>query len=116
MSGATSNAVTSAVTERVDVAVIGGGVIGLSIALELRRRGRGVVVIERDQPGAATSTVAAGMLAPTLRGGEDGLGSDRVPDRQPGAVPGVCRGDRGAERDGVWVSHGGDAVGGAESG
>ena len=65
MSGAVSNAMSSAVTERVDVAVIGGGVIGLSIALELRRRGREVVVIERDQPGAATSTVAAGMLAPT---------------------------------------------------
>lgn len=49
---------------RIDLAVVGGGVIGLSIALELARRGRQVQVIERDQFGAAASTVAAGMLAP----------------------------------------------------
>ena len=45
-----------------DIAVVGAGVIGLSIAFELARRGREVVVIERDTPGQHASTVAAGLL------------------------------------------------------
>ena len=45
-----------------DVAIIGGGVIGLACAFELSRRGRQVVVIERDQPGRQASWVAAGLL------------------------------------------------------
>ncbi|WP_104042405.1 FAD-dependent oxidoreductase [Arthrobacter sp. ZGTC412] len=46
-----------------DVAVIGGGVIGHSIAWEARRSGRTVVVID-DAPGTGASWAAAGMLAP----------------------------------------------------
>jgi glycine oxidase len=46
-----------------DVAVIGGGVIGLSIALRARQRGMDVVVLDRGDDGAA-SRHAAGMLAP----------------------------------------------------
>ncbi len=49
---------------RTDAAVIGGGVIGLAIAFELAGRGRRVTLFERGEPGAATSAVAAGMLAP----------------------------------------------------
>ncbi len=49
-------------TSATDVAVVGAGVIGLSIAFELARRGREVVVIERDRPGQHASTVAAGLL------------------------------------------------------
>ena len=53
-------------TER-DVAIVGGGVIGLSLALELSARGRTVEVIERaplDSPLAGqASYAAAGMLA-----------------------------------------------------
>ncbi len=49
-------------THTTDVAVVGAGVIGLSIAFELARRGREVVVIERDNPGQHASTVAAGLL------------------------------------------------------
>lgn len=45
------------------VVVIGGGVIGLSIAWRLARRGEAVVVLERDRVGQAASRVAAGMLA-----------------------------------------------------
>lgn len=47
-----------------DLVVIGGGVVGLSIAWRAAQRGKRVVVLERGQPGEATSWVAAGMLAP----------------------------------------------------
>ena len=46
-----------------DVAIVGGGVIGLACAFELARRRRRVVVIERDQPGRHASRVAAGLLS-----------------------------------------------------
>lgn len=49
---------------RFEVAVVGAGVIGLSVGFELARRGRSVVVLERGEPGAGASGVAAGMLAP----------------------------------------------------
>lgn len=45
-----------------DVAIVGAGVIGLSCAFELARRGRKVALIERDQPGQHASRVAAGLL------------------------------------------------------
>jgi glycine oxidase len=47
-----------------DVLVIGGGVIGLSLAWRARERGMSVTVLERDALGSGTSQVAAGMLAP----------------------------------------------------
>jgi glycine oxidase len=47
-----------------DVAVIGGGAIGLSIAWRAAARGMDVVVLERGRAGAGTSHYAAGMLAP----------------------------------------------------
>jgi glycine oxidase len=51
--------------ERADVAVLGGGVAGLSAARELARRGYGVVVLESGAVcGAGSSGAAAGMLAP----------------------------------------------------
>lgn len=48
----------------VDVAIIGGGVIGTALAHELVRRGRSVVVLERDSPGRRATWAAAGMLSP----------------------------------------------------
>jgi glycine oxidase len=49
----------------VDVAVVGGGVIGLAVAWRARQRGLSVAVFERDAVGATcASAVAAGMLAP----------------------------------------------------
>jgi glycine oxidase len=47
----------------VDVAVIGAGVIGLSIAWRLARRGLAVAVFERAHAGAGASLAATGMLA-----------------------------------------------------
>jgi glycine oxidase len=47
----------------VDVAIAGGGIIGLSLGLELRRRGLSVVVIERQQAMSSASWAAGGMLA-----------------------------------------------------
>ncbi len=49
-----------------DVAIVGGGVIGLSCAFELARRGRSVTVVEREAVGFGASTVAAGMLTPSF--------------------------------------------------
>jgi glycine oxidase len=51
--------------ETAEVVVIGGGVIGLSLARALALRGvRRVMLIERAQLGAEASSAAAGMLAP----------------------------------------------------
>lgn len=49
-----------------DVAIVGAGVIGLSCAFELAKRGKSVTVIEREESGFGASTVAAGMLTPSF--------------------------------------------------
>jgi len=48
----------------VDVAIVGGGVIGLAVAWRARAKGLSVTVLERGVLGRGTSYVAAGMLAP----------------------------------------------------
>ncbi len=45
-----------------DVVIVGGGLIGSSIAFYLAKTGTKVVVLERDQIGAHSSSAAAGML------------------------------------------------------
>ncbi|MBM4003868.1 MAG: glycine oxidase ThiO [Planctomycetes bacterium] len=47
-----------------DVAIVGAGVIGLSIAYELARHGRQVVVLERGAPGREASWAGAGIIPP----------------------------------------------------
>jgi glycine oxidase ThiO len=46
-----------------DVAVVGGGVIGLALARELSLRGEDVLVIERGRTGEEASSAAAGLLS-----------------------------------------------------
>ena len=60
-----------------DVAVIGGGAIGLSVAWRAAQRGLRTVVLERGTPGGGTSRVAAGMLAPVA---EATFGEQRLVD------------------------------------
>jgi glycine oxidase len=45
-----------------DVIIIGGGIIGLSLAIALRKRGATVLLIERGEPGREASHAAGGML------------------------------------------------------
>ncbi|MBW3598358.1 MAG: glycine oxidase ThiO [Planctomycetes bacterium] len=47
-----------------DCLIVGGGVIGLSLAWELARRGRRVRVIDRGEPGREASWAGAGILPP----------------------------------------------------
>lgn len=46
-----------------DVIIAGAGIIGVSLALELREQGAKVLVLERGEPGHEASSAAAGMLA-----------------------------------------------------
>ncbi len=59
----------------VDVVVVGGGVIGLSVAWRTAQLGMSVVVIEQDPAPRGASWVAAGMLAPVS---ESNFGEDRL--------------------------------------
>src|SRR3954471_5030362 len=60
----------------VDIRVVGGGIIGLSVAWRAAQRGARVTVLEAGTVGSGASHVAAGMLAPTaeLEVGEAGGG------------------------------------------
>ena len=50
--------------EQFDAAIIGGGVIGCSIAWRLAQAGMQVAVLERGEVGREASYAAGGMLAP----------------------------------------------------
>ncbi len=45
-----------------DVMVLGAGIVGISVALHLRRRGRDVVLVDRQGPGEGTSFGNAGLI------------------------------------------------------
>jgi len=45
-----------------DVIIVGGGIIGVSLAIELRKRGATVLVVDRGEPGHEASHAAGGML------------------------------------------------------
>src|SRR6267378_164271 len=57
---------------RVDVAVIGAGIQGSSVALRLAQAGAKVAVLERGIPGAEASSAAAGILSPGVEAVEPG--------------------------------------------
>ncbi len=58
----------------VDLAILGGGIVGLSVAWRARAQGMSVTVFERGACGEGATHVAAGMLAPVaeVEFGEDG--------------------------------------------
>ncbi len=47
-----------------DALIVGGGIIGLTAALELRRRGLSVILLEKSRIGAGASSAAGGILSP----------------------------------------------------
>ncbi|OWT68880.1 MULTISPECIES: FAD-binding oxidoreductase [unclassified Achromobacter] len=49
--------------EKNEVLVIGGGVVGVTCAVELQRRGARVTLVDRKEPGSETSYGNAGVLA-----------------------------------------------------
>src|SRR5437879_13910945 len=54
-----------------DVVIVGGGVIGLTIARALAKRGaRDVVLIEKEHPGLEASWAAGGILGPQAEADE----------------------------------------------
>lgn len=50
------------------IAIVGGGVIGLLSAYELRRRGHDVIVLDKGEPGLGASAGNAGWVTPSLSG------------------------------------------------
>jgi D-amino-acid dehydrogenase len=57
---------TTSLPPSVDVAVVGGGVVGVACGLELARRGAQVLVLERDRVAYGCSYGNAGWLTPSL--------------------------------------------------
>ncbi|HKP13430.1 MAG TPA: glycine oxidase ThiO [Blastocatellia bacterium] len=55
-----------------DVIIVGGGVIGCSVALRLAREGLKVAIVERGRVGCEASRAAAGMLSPQAEASEPG--------------------------------------------
>lgn len=51
-------------TRALEVVVIGGGIEGCAVALELATMGASVTLVERDQPGTGATGASAGMVAP----------------------------------------------------
>ena len=54
---------TNALPQTSDVVVVGGGVAGLSTAMQLASRGASVTVLERERLGNGSTGRAAGLLA-----------------------------------------------------
>ena len=46
--------------------IVGGGIVGLCVAVAAQAKGHTVTVVVRDDAGDTASGVAAGMIAPAL--------------------------------------------------
>ncbi len=57
--------------ETFDIAIIGGGLIGCSIAFELASEKLNVVVLDKQEPGREASWAAAGILSPASESPDD---------------------------------------------
>lgn len=81
------------------VAVVGAGMVGVSCAWALQRRGQEVVLLDRGEPGAKTSHGNAGVLSPTslLPLNHPGLWS-QLPDLLRGRSPGFRLRSEGLRR------------------
>jgi len=95
-------------SEAFDAVFVGGGVIGLACAWRAAEAGARVVVLERSEPPAGATDVAAGMLAPVgeLSFGEPALlelmlASDRLWDDFAAAVEAAGGVGTGYERRGA---------------
>jgi glycine oxidase len=77
-------------SEKQDVIVVGGGVIGLASAWRLAQQGLSVAVLERGRPGAGATHVSAGMLAPVTEAefGDEPVLEERL--AAAGAWPGFA--------------------------
>ncbi len=79
--------------QAVDVAIVGGGIVGLAVAWRARQRGLSVAVLERGAVGTECATgVAAGMLAPVseVEFGEAGRRVLELGLRSAGMWPGFA--------------------------
>jgi glycine oxidase len=81
-----------------DVAVVGGGIVGLAVAQRAAARGLRPLVLERGEPGGGATHVAAGMLAPVS---EAAFGERALLDLNLAA----------AARYPEWIAELGDATG-----
>ncbi len=69
-----------------DALIIGGGIIGVALALRLADEKFSVTIVERGQPGREASWAAAGMLAPTSEAGHGAGGAMPAPVAQLAAA------------------------------
>jgi len=86
-----------------DVAVVGGGIVGLACAWELRRRGLSVTLIERGRPGRESTWAAAGIIAAHHYGATPGPLFDLL-RRSLSAYPGFLENVGAGQAD--WRSDG----------
>lgn len=80
------------VSGRVDVAIVGGGITGLSSACHLRQRGATVAVLEAKDIGWGASGRAFGQIVPTLTHGTGKILAHFGRDRGEALIAGIATG------------------------